>query len=103
MSDQVGVRPAELIAHAAHVEAIADRVGAAASAGSAVRAGGDAYGNLCVMVPVVLNVLQDVLVDGITAAADALRGAGARLRATAADYETTDRRRADVFRDIRGR
>jgi hypothetical protein len=100
MTDQVGVRHAELVTHAGHVEAIGDRVSTAVSAGASVRAGNDVYGKLCVMVPVMLNALQDVLIDGINAAAGSLHDTGARLRTTASDYETTDRRRADVFQAI---
>jgi Excreted virulence factor EspC, type VII ESX diderm len=100
MTDQVGVRHAELVTHAGHVEAIGDRVSTAASAGSSVRAGNDAYGKLCVMVPLRLNALQDVLIDGINAAAGSLHDTGARLRTTASEYETTDRRRADTFKAI---
>ena len=102
MTDQVGVRHPELVTHAGHVEAIGDRVSTAASAGAAVRAGNGAYGKLCVMVPVMLNALQDVLVDGINSAAESLRDTGLRLRTTASDYEATDRRRADVFKGIGG-
>jgi hypothetical protein len=102
MSDQVGVRHAELVAHAGHVETIADQVRTAAQAGSSVRAGSDAYGKLCAMVPVMLNALQDILVDGINAAAESLHDTGARLRTTASDYETTDQRRAEAFKGIRG-
>jgi excreted virulence factor EspC (type VII ESX diderm) len=102
MTDQVAVRHTELITHAAHVDGVADQVTTAAQAGSAVRAGNDAYGKLCVMVPVMLNALQDVLVDGINAAAGSLRDTGGRLRATASEYESTDQRRADVFKAIGG-
>ena len=102
MTDQVGVRHAELVTHAGHVEGIADRVATAAPAGGAVRAGADAYGKLCVMVPVMLNALQDVLIDGISAAADSLHDTGARLRTTAAEYESTDQHRAEVFKGIGG-
>jgi hypothetical protein len=102
MTDQVGVRHPELVTHAGHIEAIGDRVSTAASAGAAVRAGNGAYGKLCVIVPVMLNALQDVLVDGINSAAESLRDTGLRLRTTASDYEATDRRRADVFKGIGG-
>jgi hypothetical protein len=101
MSDQVGVRHAELITHAANVEAVAERVSTAAQAGATVQAGGDAYGKLCVMVPAMLNALQGVLVDGINAAADSLHDTGGRLRTTAGDYEATDQRRGQVFKGIR--
>jgi hypothetical protein len=100
MSDQVAVRHAELLTHAGHVDGIADQVTTAARAGSAVRAGNDAYGMLCTMVPVMLNALQDVLIGGIDAASGSLRDTGARLRTTASEYESTDLRRGTAFRNI---
>jgi hypothetical protein len=102
MSDQVAVRHTELVTHAGHVDGVADGVAEAARAGATVRAGGDAYGKLCAMVPVMLNGLQDTLIDGINSAATSLRDTGTRLRTTADGYASTDQRRADVFRSIRG-
>ncbi|MBL7260589.1 type VII secretion target [Paractinoplanes lichenicola] len=102
MSDHVGVRPGELVTHAASVAAIGDRVDQAARAGSAVRAGPGSYGKLCLLVPAVLGALQDTLVDGITAAGAALHDTAARLRATAEGYDGVDRRRAGEFDRIRG-
>ena len=90
MTDQFGVRPQDLVEHAGKVEAIGDQTLAAAEAGAAVRPGTDAYGKLCVMVPVMLGALQDVLVDGIRAAAESLEDTGARLRTTAESYQATD-------------
>jgi len=100
MTDQVGVRHARLVTHAAVVDGVGDRVTTAAQAGAAVRAGNDAYGRLCVLMPDMLNALQDILIDGINAAADSLHDTGTRLRATASEYESTDRRRAEVFKAI---
>jgi hypothetical protein len=102
MSDQVAVRHAQLVTHAGHVEDIASRVSTAASAGSAVRAGNEAYGKLCVMVPVMLNALQDILIDGISSAAESMHDTGARLRTTAAEYEGTDQRSANAFKAVGG-
>jgi Excreted virulence factor EspC, type VII ESX diderm len=93
MTGQFGVRPPDLVVHAAHVEAIAGQVTTAAEAGAAVRPGPDAYGKLCVLVPVMLGALQDVVVDGMRAAADALDDTGARLRTTAEAYRATDESR----------
>ncbi|WP_245923903.1 type VII secretion target [Paractinoplanes atraurantiacus] len=70
MSDRMSVRATELVTHAGHVEAVADGVATAAGAGRAVRAGNDAYGQLCVMVPAMLNALQDILVDGLDECAE---------------------------------
>ena len=94
MTDHFGVRREDLVAHAGHLSAIGDQVSAAAQAGAATRAGADAYGKLCVMVPVMLNGLQDVLVDGIKAAAESLQDTGDRLRTTAQDYAAADERSA---------
>jgi hypothetical protein len=96
-SDQVAVRRSELTAHVGRVESIGADVTTAARAAGAVRAGGDAYGTLCVLVPIALNAVQDILVDGISAAADSLRDTGRRLRTTAQDYDAADRRRRAAF------
>ena len=100
MTDRVGVRHAGLVTHAGHVEAIADQVATAAGAGGAVRADSGAYGQLCVMVPAMLNALQDILAGGMDEAVESLRDTGARLRTTAGEYEATDRHRAEVFKSI---
>jgi hypothetical protein len=101
MNSQVEVRPDELVAHAATVTAIGDRVAATAAAGRAVRPGADAYGRLCALVPSMLGALQDVLVDGIASAAGSLHDTAGRLRTTAAGYASTDQRRAESFDGIR--
>ena len=96
------MRPADLVTHAGHVETVGDRVRTAVEAGKAVRPSSDAYGKLCVTVPVMLGALQDVLVGGIDAAADALHDTGGRLRRAAQSYEVTDQRRAQVTDRIKG-
>jgi hypothetical protein len=103
MSGQFDVRHTELISHAANVEAIAGRVSTAQQAGASVRAGSDAYGKLCVLVPIMLGSLQDILVDGIATAAESLHDTGTRLRATAEDYDSTDQRSAKNLNQIKGR
>jgi len=98
MAEQFGVRHQEITSHAGSVEAVAARVSTAAQAGAATRAGNAAYGKLCTMVPVMLNVLQDILIDGIESAAESLRDTGVRLRATAEDYAAADTRSATAIR-----
>ncbi|GAA0485878.1 hypothetical protein Ade02nite_09490 [Paractinoplanes deccanensis] len=97
MSGEFSVRPADLVAHGGHVEGVAAQVGEAAAAGRAVRAGAGAYGQLCAMVPAMLDVLQGDLVDGVADSAEALRDTAAKLRATAEHYDATDRAGADVI------
>jgi hypothetical protein len=102
MTDQVEVRPTDLVTHAANVEAIGDRVITARQAGGAVQAGSEAYGRLCTMVPFMLNVLQDILIHKIDETADSLHATGSRLRTAAQSYEETDQRRGQVFDRING-
>ena len=90
MSEQVTVRHTELVTHAGHVEAVAGRLATAAGAARVVRADNGAYGQLCVMVPAMLNVLHDILIDGLDECAESLRDTGAKLRTTAAEYNETD-------------
>ena len=98
MVERFGVRHGELVTHAAAVESVAARVSSEAQAGAAVRAGNAAYGKLCLFVPVALNALQDVLIDGVESAAESLRDTGSRLRRTAADYSAADTRSAGAVR-----
>jgi hypothetical protein len=101
MLPQVTVRHPDLVTHAATVSAIGDEVATAEQAGQVVRAGADAYGKLCAMVPAMFAGLQEALVDGVGSAADSMHDTAARLRATAESYAATDQRRADVFDGIR--
>jgi hypothetical protein len=90
--DHLGVSAAELDTHARHVEAIQDEVSLAGQAGVAVRAGPDSYGRLCVVVPVMLGALQDVLVEAVGRAADGLRESADDLRLVAEHYSDSDER-----------
>lgn len=90
------------MAHAGVVTGIGDRIAATARSGQAVRAGPEAYGRLCTIVPAALGVLQDVLTGGIRSAAEAARDTGEQLRGAAGAYESADRRRALAFRSIPG-
>ncbi|XVU22908.1 type VII secretion target [Actinoplanes sp. CA-054009] len=99
MSDRVSVRSTELVTHASHVEAVADGVATAAGAGRAVRADNGAYGQLCVMVPAMLNALHDILVDGLDECAESLRDTGAKLRVTAGEYDASDAYSAGLLKN----
>jgi Excreted virulence factor EspC, type VII ESX diderm len=99
--DHVNVTPADLVAHAASMGAVADRVATAKQAGDAVRMGAGAYGKLCTMVPVLLNGLSGLLVDGIDNAAHSLHDTAERLRAAADSYKSSDERAAAAHSRIR--
>ena len=99
--DAVNVTPAELTAHAAHLDEIAARVTVAQQAGENVRMGTEAYGQLCTIVPILVDSLQRMVVDGIEAAAASLHDSGARLRSAAGGYETADQASADRLKLVR--
>jgi hypothetical protein len=99
--DAVNVTPAELTAHAAHIDEIAARVTVAQQAGENVRMGTAAYGQLCTIVPILVDNLQRMVVDGIEAAAASLHDSGARLRSAAGGYETADQASADRLKLVR--
>jgi hypothetical protein len=101
MSEHVSVRHTELITHAGHVEAVADTMATVAGAGRAVRADQGAYGQLCVMVPAMLNVLHDILVDGLDECSESLRDTGSKLRTTASEYGASDTSSANSFNNTR--
>ncbi|MFB9239343.1 type VII secretion target [Plantactinospora siamensis] len=96
--NHVAVTTADLISHAGHVETVASAVTTAKQAGEATSPGPDAYGKLCVMVPVMLGALQGVLVAGIDQAAHSLHDTAERLRSTAVGYDSTD---AEVSANMR--
>jgi hypothetical protein len=100
MTDQAGVslRPQDLVDHAGHVAAHADALGTALSAARSTTPGPGSYGYLCVMVPTMLGELQARVVDGISAAGDALTSTATGLRTAAAGYEKTDGQSATAFR-----
>jgi Excreted virulence factor EspC, type VII ESX diderm len=90
--DGIAVLPADLITHAAHVDAVAGDLVTARDAGTAVKLDAQAYGKLCVMVPMMLGRLQDIVIDGIDAAIGSLHDTGDRLRSAATGYQSADTR-----------
>ena len=100
--DGIQVRPADLRAHAATIDTVADHVETAKQAGEAVRLDAGAYGQLCTIVPVLLNGLQALLIDGIDTAAHSVHDTAGRLRATADAYQAADERAAAAHDRIRG-
>jgi hypothetical protein len=94
----VSVTPTDLISHAGHVDAVAAAVGQARQAGAATAPGPQAYGKLCVIVPILLGQLQGLVVDGIAAAEQSLHDTADRLREAAAGYTDTDQQAATAIR-----
>jgi hypothetical protein len=95
------VNSADLMSHAGQVDGIGDGLSTAKQAGAAVRADAGAYGQLCQIVPALLNLLQDKAIDGIAAAVTSVHDTANALRATASDYDGSDGRAADRIRNTR--
>ncbi|MGC5307704.1 type VII secretion target [Micromonospora zamorensis] len=88
--DGIQVDPDDLTAHAARLDRCAASLDTAQQAGQHVRLGTDAYGQLCAMMPVLLDGLQRTLVDGIGAAAASVRDTAGKLRVGADRYRSSD-------------
>ncbi|TNH24926.1 ESX-1 secretion-associated protein [Micromonospora orduensis] len=91
-ADGIQVDPDALTSHACHIDRLADRVDTARRAGQHVQLGADAYGQLCALMPVLLDGLQRTLVAGIGAAAESARDTSDRLRTGADRYRASDAR-----------
>ena len=99
----IQVSPGDLGAHAGHLDGIADALTVARQAGQSVRLDADAYGQLCALVPVLLDQVQRILVDGVDTAARSVGDTADRLRTVAGRYEDTDARADAMLSGIRQR
>ncbi|MFI6236967.1 type VII secretion target [Micromonospora sp. NPDC050784] len=90
VGDGIQVDPDDLSAHAARLDRCAGSLDTAQQAGQHIRLGTDAYGQLCAMMPVLLDGLQRTLVDGIGAAAASVRDTAGKLRVGADRYRSSD-------------
>ncbi|MGC4892914.1 type VII secretion target [Micromonospora sp. DT31] len=95
--DGLRVDPDDLTAHAAHLDRCADSIDTARQAGQHVRLSADAYGQLCAVMPVLLDGLQQILVDGVGAAATAVRDTAGTVRLSAERYRAADARAAHLL------
>ncbi|MFI7214284.1 type VII secretion target [Micromonospora maritima] len=97
------VDPDDLTAHAAHLHRCADSIDTARGAGQQVRLGADAYGQLCALMPVLLDGLQRTLTDGIGTAAASVRDTADKVRAGAERYRASDTHAAHLLDRLRQR
>ena len=88
--DGFGVVPSTLLGCASGIEAVAASVAQSKQAGDAVRVDGEAYGQLCRLVPIMVNSLQDIVLDAIGAADVSLRETAQRLRDVTSSYLEAD-------------
>jgi len=88
--NDLAVTPQALARHATGMEAIASGVAQAKQAGDTVRVGGEAYGQLCTIVPLLINSLQDIIIDAISAASTSLHETAQLLLQVADGYVEAD-------------
>ncbi|WP_327040931.1 ESX-1 secretion-associated protein [Micromonospora ureilytica] len=99
--DGFQVDPDDLSTHAAHIERNADGLDTARQAGQHVQLSADAYGQLCAIMPLLLDGLQRTLVDGIADAAGSVRDTSEKLRANADRYRASDASAEQLLRQTR--
>ncbi|MGW4502743.1 type VII secretion target [Micromonospora sp. NPDC004336] len=97
----IQVEPDGLTRHAARLDRRADNLDTARQAGQHVRLGTGAYGQLCAIVPVLLDGLQQTLVHGIDTAAGSVRDTADRLRTGADRYRAADARAEQSLQRLR--
>jgi hypothetical protein len=90
MAEQYDVLTEVLTEHAGTVNRIADQVAQAADAGHQMALPSDAFGTLCVDLPLMLNPLQELGAVALRACATRLSSAASGIRATARDYAAVD-------------
>ncbi len=95
--EHVEVTASALIGHAAAVDRVADAVDQRRAAGAHVQLGREAYGQLCQMVPMLLDPIQQIGVDALAGAVDALRESADTLRTAAREYDRADGAAAQRF------
>jgi len=88
--DGIQVDPDDLTAHAARLDRCAGSLDTAQQAGQHIRLSTDAYGQLCALMPMLLDGLQRTLVDGIGAAGASVRDTAGKLRTSADRYRGSD-------------
>ncbi|MFE9188119.1 type VII secretion target [Micromonospora sp. NPDC007208] len=101
--DGIQVDPDDLTAHAARLDRCAGTLDTAQQAGQHIRLGTDAYGQLCAMMPVLLDGLQRTLVDSIGAAAASVRDTAGKLRVGADRYRSSDAHAEHLLDGVRQR
>ncbi|WP_320064387.1 type VII secretion target [Micromonospora sp. RTGN7] len=97
----IQVDPADLNRHAARLDRSAGNLDTAGQAGQRVRLGAEAYGQLCAVMPLLLDGLQQTLVHGVDAAAGSVRDTAGRLRTGAERYRASDARAERLLQRVR--
>ncbi|ONI92755.1 ESX-1 secretion-associated protein [Saccharothrix sp. ALI-22-I] len=92
------VEPAELRAHASHLDGLTDRLTAAVDAANTVLFGDSAYGVVCSFLPPLLNTTLREAAETLRASVEGMAATADDLRATALTYDEQDEANAVPFR-----
>ncbi|HEY6424639.1 MAG TPA: type VII secretion target [Pseudonocardiaceae bacterium] len=101
MSDQYEVLTEALREHAKKIDGFADRLAQAVDAAREMSLPTDAYGQLCQMLPAMLNPLQDIGVTALDSGARRLDTTATNVKDTAEDYARVDDDNALSLRGVR--
>jgi uncharacterized protein YukE len=100
MSDQFDVTPEDLVAHAANIEGLAERIGPIVDAMSSVTESTDAYGIICQFLPPVLSSRQEEQKELSEMARENLTMLAQAVRESAEAYEAADEETAEEHRGL---
>jgi|GEM_PF-6457037 len=90
MPDQVNVVVEDIRQHASTVDGVVGQLDNAVAASQQVSLDNDAYGILCRPFAWMLDPVEQHGIDTLKKAVEAMRETAENLRATAADYQSTD-------------
>ena len=95
--DDVALVRGEIEKHAGSVDAVAAAVEQAKAAGAQVKLGRGAYGQLCQLIPTLIDPIQQLGIDALTEAGSTLTTTAGSLRTAAGQYSGTDDTSATLF------
>lgn len=93
--------PGELRAHAAKLDALAERLGEAVHAARTVSMADGAYGQLCQFLPAVMRDIENQASEALTAGTKGLADTATNVRYTADEYEQREDDAAVMFGSLR--
>lgn len=93
--------PGELRAHAAKLDALAERLGEAVHAARTVSMADGAYGQLCQFLPALMRDIEDQASAALTAGTKGMSDTATKVRYTADEYEQREDDASVMFGNLR--
>ncbi|GAA3362432.1 type VII secretion target [Saccharopolyspora gregorii] len=92
----------DLAAHAAHLDALTDRIDTAISAAEQVSMSDEAYGLLCSFLPPIINPTEQEGIAALQAAREGIETTAQNVRTSAEEYDTNDEDNSQSFQKLHG-